>query len=629
MKNVISKVSKILSTIVLAALVIFADTQSVDAAASSIKLGDATLLPGYVAGTKFHIKTLKSGGYAYCLNIHKTTAENVTQYYEYAMNAGVAYIIENGYPKKSFTGNKKYDFYITQAAVWWYLDDTTGTSYLSKSFKGSGSDSHGLRKYIKKLVNGAKDAKKAGYSSPSLNAKVSSTAMTLSSDGKYYVSKAVDANAKNITGNYKVSVSSGPSGTVITDTSGNKQTSFKSSEKFLIKVPVGKVSAGTTVTTKVKISASSTINKAYKYAPKNDSIQPVAILQPYTKSVSDTISVKATKSKETPAPTPTLTPEETKVNILKLDKDTNSAVAGAVLVVRDSNGNEIKRFTSTNDAYTITGLANGTYTVEEAEAPSGYELSTEKQSFTFTDSVRSAEVKYYNKAKDSVVSIVKLDKTTNNPIAGATLVIKDLMGNEIKRFTSSINGYTLTGLANGTYTVEEVEAPKGYKLSTEKETFTLSDSTKTVEVKFYNEPKNPVVTINKVDSTTGEVVSGAVIVVINANGEEVARFTSSDEAYVLENIEDGVYTVKEVEAPEGYFLNEDVQTFTIDDNHLSYQITIKDVPKTCDNGGLDGDECYVEVPDTGSNSIPFYLIGITIVLAGIGYVYKNNKKAQQ
>ena len=630
MKKIISKTIKTITAFVITAMLVFADTESVDAAAKTIKVGKATLLPGYVAGTKYNIKPLVGGGYGYCLNIHKGNASNTTQYLQNEMNAGIAYILENGYPKKHFTGDKKKDFYITQGAIWWYLDDTTGTSYLSKSFKTNGSDKYGLRKYMKKLVSGAKEAKKNGYSKPSLNAKVSSTKMTLSSDKKYYVSKAIDANAKNIDGKYKVSVTSAPSGTIITDTNGNKQTSFKASEKFLIKIPASKIAEGKTVSAKVKITASSTINKAYKYAPKNDSIQPITVLQPYTKSVSDTIGVKATKPKTPkpePTPTPNNLPKPAKVSILKLDKDTNATVEGAVLVVKDANGNEIDRFTSTSEAHEIENIANGTYTVEEVEAPSGYELSTEKQTFIISDSVRTAEVKYYNKAKTSVVSIFKLDKNTNNPVIGAVLVIKDSNGNEIKKITSSANGNSITGLSNGTYTVEEVEAPSGYELSTEKETFTIDDDTKTVEVKFYNTPKDRMVTISKVDSTTGNPVSGAVIVVTNENGEEVARFTSTNEAYVIKDIPDGTYTVEEEEAPEGYFLNEESQTFTIDSEHLSYQVTIKNVPKTCENGGKDDDECYVEVPNTGSSSITFYLIGIAIISAGGLYVYKNNKKA--
>ena len=119
-------------------------------------------MPGYVAGVKFHIKPLNGGGYAYCLNLHKATASNITEYLQGEMNAGVAYILENGYPHKSFTGSKKKDIYITQAAVWWYLDDTTGSSNLSKAFRSTGKDNNGLRKYIKQLVSDAKTAKNKG-----------------------------------------------------------------------------------------------------------------------------------------------------------------------------------------------------------------------------------------------------------------------------------------------------------------------------------------------------------------------------------------------------------------------------------------------------------------------------------
>lgn len=624
MKKIISKISKLMAAFILAALVVFADT-NVTAATKTVKIGKATLLPGYVAGVKFHIKPLSGGGYAYCLNLHKKTASSITQYYVNEQNAGMTYILENGYPHKKFTGNKNKDIYITQAAVWWYLDDTTGTSYLSKAFKSTGSDKYGLRKHIKKLVSGAKSAKSKGYSKPSLNAKVSTSATTLSKDGKYYVSKSIDANANNITGKYKVSVSSAPSGTIITNTSGNNQSSFKANEKFLIKIPASKIAEGKTVTAKVKITASSSINKAYKYAPKNNSIQPVVVLQKYNKDVSDTISVKATKPARKKTPPPKI-PAPSKASIIKLDQDTNTAVEGAVLVVKDASGKEIVRFTTTTSAYEINNIANGTYTVEEVEAPNGYELSTKKESFIISDSIRNAEVKFYNKAKESVVSILKLDKNTNNPIAGAVLVVKDASGLEIKRFTSTVNGYSLTGLSNGTYTVEEIEAPEGYELSNEKEIFTLDDNTKNIEVKFYNTPKDRMVTISKIDSATGKPLAGAVLVVVDENGEEVARFTSTNKSYTIKDLKDGTYTVEEVEAPEGYFLNEESQTFTIDNNHLSHQIIIKNIPKTCENGGLDEDECSVEVPDTNSNQTVFYILGITMMSLGVGYVYKHHKQ---
>ena len=68
------------------------------------------------------------------------------------VDGGIVHILKNGYPYKSITGDKDKDFYITQTAVWWYLDNTTGSSNLGEQFKVSGSDAYNLRKYVKALV---------------------------------------------------------------------------------------------------------------------------------------------------------------------------------------------------------------------------------------------------------------------------------------------------------------------------------------------------------------------------------------------------------------------------------------------------------------------------------------------
>ena len=213
-------------------------------------------------------------------------------------------------------------------------------------------------------------------------------------------------------------------------------------------------------------------------------------------------------------------------------------------------------------------------------------------------------------------------------VAGATLVVKDANGNVIETFTSTVNGYEINGLTNGTYTVTETQAPAGYKLNSEPVTFTISDDNPTVDVTVEDQPESSVVTIAKVDSVTGKMVAGAEILVTNEAGEEVARFTSTTSAYTLKDLEYGTYTIEEVSAPDGYFLTEETQTFVVDANHLTAQITIKNVPKTCDNGGKDDDECSVDVPNTGSSSTLFYLLGIAIVSSGVLYVYKNSEKAR-
>ena len=539
------------------------------------------------------------------------------------MNAGVAYILENGYPNKHFTGDSKKDYYITQLAVWWYLDDTTGSSNLPSSVK-TGSDKYGLRKYVKKLVSGAKTAKNKGYSSPSLNAKVSSTKMSLSDDSKYYVSKPIDANAKNVTGGYNVSIVSAPTGTIITGVGGAKKKSFGANDKFLIKIPVSSVGEGKTVKAKVKITASSKIQKAYKYVPTNGSVQPVVRLYPVTKNVSDTIKLTATRPKTKKPPKKTIPP----VTIKKVDKSTGKTISGATLVIKNASGNVVKTFTSSTSGNKFTDLAAGSYTVVETQAPAGYELNSEPVSFQVVENGSDVSVTVENEHKKTGVVINKVDATTGNNIAGATLVVKDANGNVIETFTSTVNGYEINGLTNGTYTVTETQAPAGYKLNSEPVTFTISDDNPTVDVTVENQPESSVVTIAKVDSVTGKMIAGAEILVTNEAGEEVARFTSTTSAYTLKDLEYGTYTIEEVSAPDGYFLTEETQTFVVDANHLTAQITIKNVPKTCDNGGKDDDECSVDVPNTGSSSTLFYLLGIVIVSSGVLYVYKNNEKAR-
>lgn len=621
MKKSISKLSKIFFTIIMAAMFLVLDAQAVNAEASSIKLAKATALDGYVAGIKFYIKKQTNGTYVYCLDKHKYKASNVTAKLSGTMNAGVAYILENGYPNKHFTGNSKKDYYITQLAVWWYLDDTTGSSNLPSSVK-TGSDKYGLRKYVKKLVSGAKTAKNKGYSSPSLNAKVSSTKMSLSDDSKYYVSKPIDANAKNVTGGYNVSIVSAPTGTIITGVGGAKKKSFGANDKFLIKIPVSSVGEGKTVNAKVKITASSKIQKAYKYVPTNGSVQPVVRLYPVTKNVSDTIKVTATRPKKPPKKT--IPP----VTIKKIDKSTGKTISGATLVIKNASGNVVKTFTSSTSGNKFTDLAAGSYTVVETQAPAGYELNSEPVSFQVVENGSDVSVTVENEHKKTGVVINKVDATTGNNIAGATLVVKDANGNVIETFTSTVNGYEINGLTNGTYTVTETQAPAGYKLNSEPVTFTISDDNPTVDVTVENQPESSVVTIAKVDSVTGKMIAGAEILVTNEAGEEVARFTSTTSAYTLKDLEYGTYTIEEVSAPDGYFLTEETQTFVVDANHLTAQITIKNVPKTCDNGGKDDDECSVDVPNTGSSSTLFYLLGIVIVSSGVLYVYKNNEKAR-
>lgn len=409
----------------------------------------------------------------YCLNIHKLTAQNSTAHLVGELDAGVAYIMINGYPHKTFTGEKLKDYYITQTALWWYLDDTTGSSNLSASFKTNGSDQYNLRPYIKDLVAKAKDAKAKGYQKTTLSASVSDKVLSMSSDGKNYISDEIKVSSTNIS-EYKVSITSGPEGISIIDKNGKSKTTFSSSETFRVKVPVSKVD-GTKETIKVKISATGKIYKAYEYQPDVQNQQNVtpSVITPVEEKVETSIDLSISTSK---------------ITIVKIDKATGNAIAGAKLVLKDSEGNEITSWTSTTLGHVIKNLPNGTYTVEETKAPDGYELSEEVVKFTIDDNSREQKIKFYNEAKERVVNIIKVDQSTGEPLAGAVIVVKNSNGQEVARFTSTTDPYVLTGLKDGTYTVEEVSAPSGYQKSNEVYSFTLDAEHVSHQITIENAP---------------------------------------------------------------------------------------------------------------------------------------------
>ena len=563
-------------------------------------------LDGYIAGYHFGKKKNSAGGYVYCNNIHKGTPHGEKMTLVGQAPAGIAYILSNGYPSKSITGNSDYDYYITQAAVWWYLDDTTGSNNLSKSFKTTGSDPHGLRKYVKSLVAAAKKVK--SYSTASLKVNNASSAMTLSSDKNYYVSNSIGVTAKSVSGKYSVSLSGAPSGTRIVNASTlSDASSFATNEKFKVMVPVSSAqNLKTTITVNVK--ATGKVDKAYEYKSSDSSVQNV-----YGKALYPTTSNLSAKT--------TLNLATSKVSITKIDSKTKKGLAGATFVLYDNSGKQITTWTSTTGAHIIQNLPNGTYKLKETKAPAGYKISKELTTFTISDTKRNIAIKVENTLY-SKVSIIKIDSKTKVALAGAEFVLYDNSGKKITSWTSTGKAHVIQNLPNGTYTLKETKAPAGYKISKESTTFTISDTNRDVTVKVENTALTKLVNIVKIDKSTGQPLAGAHLIVKNEKGETIADFVSTEEPYVIKDLADGKYSVYEVEAPDGYKKSEATYYFTISDGNTVASVTVeneKDVP-----------EEVVEVPNTGNNNtvIPIAL-GSTALLSGVGFVYYNEKKKKQ
>ena len=276
--------------LLLVAVVTIATMPIITAAPKNPSVDREGVMVSYIGSNYKWAKFKTSDGkIAYCMDLEKNWPERKTDLTLVKEgDAGLTYILQNGYPYKNPYGNTEYDRFITQAAVWWYLSDTGQTGKLSEDFTVNAADPYNLRPIIKKLVDGAKKAKASA--NPTLDVKVNNSNMALSSDGNYFVSEQI---APTLTGtdSYKVSVSGAPQGTVITDVNGQNKSTFKAGEKFLVKIPSN--SLGQTTTIKVTVSATAASTKSYIYQPSDTSFQRLAVLYDENIDLSKTVSLTA------------------------------------------------------------------------------------------------------------------------------------------------------------------------------------------------------------------------------------------------------------------------------------------------------------------------------------------------
>ena len=85
----------------------------------------------------------------------------------------------------------------------------------------------------------------------------------------------------------------------------------------------------------------------------------------------------------------------TKARISKQSVSTGKELPGAHLVIRNSNGDIVKEWVSTNEPHEFE-LDPGVYTLSETIAPEGYQLKTETIEFEVKEDGTVTEVVMYN-----------------------------------------------------------------------------------------------------------------------------------------------------------------------------------------------------------------------------------------
>lgn len=411
------KLKNILFSLIMLVSMLFIGTANAETTAPSSYVIDGSKLhtiygSSYLSGSQYidiQFKKTTDGKIIYCIERSKApigsgTTEKYTLQKE--LSSKVAYVMENGYPNKSIFGNADKDYYTTGLAIWYVINPNDSTfeyfNLANGTYRGNSSD---IVVEMAKLVNGANSY---SYTNPSIKINNSNSNLSLSSDGKYYVSSSMGVKTTGTVGNYTVSLSNAPEGTIVTDTKGNAKTTFATNESFLVKVPVSNVKKISNEF-EVNVSAKGTINKAYAYTSTRSNVQNTGALYPENSNVNDSTTVKFNVV--------------TVVEISKVDVTTGEELAGAHLELKDEKGNLIEAWVSTNESHVIEGLAPGKYTLTEVIAPDGYELSKETVTFVVKeDGTVDGKVIMYNTPETIEVPSTGTFKTITTSLIGLLII---------------------------------------------------------------------------------------------------------------------------------------------------------------------------------------------------------------
>ncbi len=228
-------------------------------------------------------------------------------------------------------------------------------------------------------------------------------------------------------------------------------------------------------------------------------------------------------------------------------------------------------------------LEPGKYTLKETKAPQGYKLLKEEIEVV-VEADKVVEVQVKNAKELGSLQVIKKDSESGKVLAGAEFKLKNEAGQVVgeAKTTNKDGVVKFENLVPGKYTLEETKAPEGYKaLEVTVEVKVVANEV--VKQEVMNEKVKEEITgqleITKVDANnTNKILAGAVFEIWK-DGTKIDTLTTNKSGKATsKKLEPGDYTLKEIQAPEGYTLSDKEMKFTISNEKIEVvrlQITNK------------------------------------------------------
>ena len=272
------------------------------------------------------------------------------------------------------------------------------------------------------------------------------------------------------------------------------------------------------------------------------------------------------------------------LHLIKLSSD-GARLAGVTFRIAkiEDGAHYLDRTTNEQGEILISDLEPGVYSIRETATLGDHLLDpTEHHVELFPG--QTSTIVLENDRRPSL-TIHKNDADTGEPVEGVVFTAKAADGSTVTEVKTGSDGTaTLEHLLPIVYEVTEKYVPEPYLLDAPSQLITLSPN-KDSDLYFVNH-KKPSLTIEKIDSITGNPIKGAKFQIWYAsNSTETGElndlgtyFTDENGQIFLENVKDGWYKVTELEPASGYQIKEPATQECFIEAGASKTLTFENTP---------------------------------------------------
>lgn len=292
--------------------------------------------------------------------------------------------------------------------------------------------------------------------------------------------------------------------------------------------------------------------------------------------------------------------------VRKVDETTKQPLAGAVFRFATSTG-QVQEIMTNADGYATWNelLVDTKVTIQEIKAPDGYILDTTPHTMTIKANETTTIIKD-NQEQLANLRVIKEDEETGNTPQGAAQLIGavyeltngqgETVGQITMEETDGIVQGQIKALKLGTYTLQEIEAPKGYTLDPTKYTvhLTYSGQNETVAIhsktvknrvikghiegyKFGSRPLIPRTVLENLHQLLTEdrgikpPLAGVELTATSqTTGKKYVETTQENGYFKFEDLPYDRYIVEETKGVDGYLLIEPFEVVVTEDGYTHF-----------------------------------------------------------